>query len=76
MSIAAEDMSHDGFQDKRVRKPKKRERQKGKKIIKSETCTKCPGTGWYTAPNQRGTIHSVVCDACCPHDQGLLVIKR
>lgn len=34
ISIAAEDMSSDGYQDKHVRKARKKERQKGKKIIK------------------------------------------
>ncbi len=34
IAIAAEDMSLDGMQDRRVRKPKKKERQKGKKVIK------------------------------------------
>lgn len=34
ISIAAEDMSSDGYQDKHVRKARKKERQKGKKVIK------------------------------------------
>jgi hypothetical protein len=33
-------------------------------------CEKCGGTGWYTPPNQRGTVHGYVCDACCKHDKG------
>ena len=36
ISRAAEDMSMDGMQDRRVRKPKKKERQKGKKVIREE----------------------------------------
>lgn len=34
ISIAAENQALDGHQDSRVRKPKKKERQKGKKVIK------------------------------------------
>lgn len=36
ISIAAEDMASDGYQDKHVRKAKKKERQKGKSIIRKE----------------------------------------
>lgn len=36
ISIAAENMASDGYQDKHVKKAKKKERQKGKKIIKEE----------------------------------------
>jgi hypothetical protein len=36
ISIAAEDMSSDGYQDKHVRKARKKERQKGKKVIKEQ----------------------------------------
>ena len=34
ISIAAEDMSSDGYQDRHVRKARRKERQKGKKVIK------------------------------------------
>lgn len=34
----------------------------------SKTCSKCNGTRCYTPPNQRGTVHSQVCDACCKHE--------
>lgn len=34
ISIAAEEMSADGYQDRHVRKARRKERQKGKKIIK------------------------------------------
>lgn len=36
ISILAEDMASDGYQDKRVKKPRRKERQKGKKIIREE----------------------------------------
>lgn len=36
IAIDAENMSLDGAQDTRVRKPKKKERQKGKKVIKEQ----------------------------------------
>ena len=36
ISIAAEDMAADGYQDRHVRKARRKERQKGKKIIKDE----------------------------------------
>jgi len=36
ISIAAEDMSSDGYHDKHVRKAKRKERQKDKKIIKEQ----------------------------------------
>ena len=36
ISILAEEQSLDGHQDRRVRKAKRKERQKGKKIIKDE----------------------------------------
>lgn len=36
ISILAEEMSSDGYQDKSVRKAKRKERQKGKKIIREE----------------------------------------
>lgn len=34
ISIAAEEMSSDGYQDRHVRKARRKERQKGKKVIK------------------------------------------
>lgn len=34
ISIAAEEMSSDGYHDKHVRKARRKERQKGKKVIK------------------------------------------
>jgi hypothetical protein len=36
ISIAAEDMSSDGYQDRHVRKARRKERQKGKQIIRKE----------------------------------------
>lgn len=36
IAIDAENMSLDGAQDTRVRKPKKKERQKGNKVIKEQ----------------------------------------
>jgi hypothetical protein len=36
ISILAEDMAQDGYQDKHVKKARAKERQKGKKIIKEE----------------------------------------
>jgi hypothetical protein len=41
ISIAAENQALDGYQDKGVRKPKKKERQKGKKIIREELRNRC-----------------------------------
>lgn len=36
ISIAAEEMSSDGYQDRHVRKARRKERQKGKSIIRKE----------------------------------------
>ncbi len=36
MSILAEEQSSDGYQDMHVRKARRKERQKGKKVIKQE----------------------------------------
>jgi hypothetical protein len=36
ISILAEEMSSDGYQDRHVRKARRKERQKGKKVIKDE----------------------------------------
>jgi hypothetical protein len=42
----------------------------------SEPCPKCDGTTWYTPPNQRGTVHSYKCDACCKHDKGRWLLEE
>lgn len=36
ISIQAEEMSSDGYQDKHVRKARRKDRQKGKKLIRNE----------------------------------------
>ena len=36
IAIAAEDQAMDGMQSSKVRKPKKKERQKGKKVVEKE----------------------------------------
>jgi hypothetical protein len=33
-------------------------------------CEQCGGSGWYTPPDQRGTIHGYKCPACCKHELG------
>lgn len=39
--IQAEEQSLDGYQDRSVKKPKKKERQKGRKVIRDELFDEC-----------------------------------
>lgn len=45
IAIDAEDMAMDGMQSSKVRKPKKKERQKGKKVIEKELLEHGNGRG-------------------------------
>lgn len=44
--------------------------------MSNENCPNCNGTGWFTPPDQRGTIHSYRCTSCCPHDKGRWLLSK
>jgi hypothetical protein len=39
-------------------------------VSQANLCGQCRGTGTWTPPNQKGTVHGYKCPGCCKHEKG------